>query len=509
MPVEPLLRVEKLSVRYAATPGTGRVLRDVAFELRRGEVVGLVGESGGGKTTLALAITRMLPGGAVVEGSVRFEGREAMAMGEAELRRLRASGIATIFQEPALALHPLKRIEDQVGEAAGVANPAWDGDRRRVEAREALVRAAITEERVWRAYPHEISGGQRQRALIAQALVRRPSLLIADEPAAALDAVTRWEILNLFAGMTRREGMGVLLITHDVSSLEGTADRVLTMAGGCVEETGSGTRPAAARRETIAEGGVVELEAVDIRKRYAGRRWFGRGGGVDALSGVSLTLRKGTTLAVAGASGSGKSTLARCLARLIEMDEGEVWLGDENLVSARGAGRQIQLIPQDPGASLNPRFSAEEIVAEPLEIQRECGRGEARRRAREWMERVGLDPRRGTWPPGRFSGGQRARLAIARALTLRPRVLILDESLSSLDYATQARMVELLAGLQRSQRISYLLIAHDFRLVRAMADDVIVMDAGKVVERGTAREVMERPRHEKTRALLAPPPGMG
>ena len=211
MPVEPLLRVERLSVCYAATPGMGRVLRDVAFELRRGEVVGLVGESGGGKTTLALAITRMLPDGAVVEGSVRFEGREAMVMGEAELRRLRASGIATIFQEPALALHPLKRIEDQVGEAAGVANPAWDGDRRRVEAREALVRAAITEERVWRAYPHEISGGQRQRALIAQALVRRPALLIADEPAAALDAVTRWEILNLFVGLTRRLGMGVLI----------------------------------------------------------------------------------------------------------------------------------------------------------------------------------------------------------------------------------------------------------------------------------------------------------
>ena len=263
------------------------------------------------------------------------------------------------------------------------------------------------------------------------------------------------------------------------------------------------------RRQTTAEGGVVELEAVDIHKRYAGRRWFGRGRGVDAISGVSLTLRRGMTLAVAGASGSGKSTLARCLARLIEIDGGEVRIGGQNPASMnRGQMRRfrrgIQLIPQDPGASLNPRFSAEEIVAEPLAIQGECGRVEARRRAREWMERVGIDPTRSTWPPGRFSGGQRARLALARALALGPRVLILDESLSSLDAGTQARMVELLLELQSLRHISYLLIAHDFRLVRVMADDVIIMDAGKVIEQGTVRDVMERPREERTKALLAP-----
>lgn len=502
MPVEPLLRVEQMSVRYAATPGTEAVLREVTFELHRGEVAGLVGESGAGKTTLALAITRMLPVGAAVEGSVQFEGREVMAMGETELRRLRALSIATIFQEPALALHPLKRIEDQVGEAAGVAHPAWGGRKRRAEARDALVQAALAEERVWRAFPHEISGGQRQRASIAQALVRRPALLIADEPAAALDAATRREILEMFAGLARRLGIGVLLIAHDLSSADGIADRELSMAEGRVVETRREARPAAAWRESIAEGGEVEMKAVIIHKRYAERRWFGRGRGVVALAGVSATLRRGTTLAVVGASGSGKSTLARCLAGPIGMDEGEVWLGEG--VQTGPVRREIQLIPQDPGASLNPRLTAEEIVAEPLTIRRECGRGEALRRAREWMERVGLDPGRGTWPPGRFSGGQRARLALARALTVRPRVLILDESLSSLDYATQARMVELLAGLQRSQGISYVLVAHDFRLVRAMADDVIVMDAGKVVERGAVRDVMERPLHERTRALLAP-----
>ncbi len=479
MPVEPLLRVENLSVRYSAA---AVVLRDVAFELHRGEVVGLVGESGGGKTTLAMTITRLLPGGAEVRGSVRFEGRDVIAMDAGELRRVRASGIATIFQEPALALHPLKRIEDQVGEAARAARPDWDATKRREAAREALRNAALSDERVWRAYPHEISGGQRQRALIAQALVRRPALLIADEPAAALDEATRGEILNLFAGLARRQGMGVLLITHDVASLEGLADRVLTIAEGRVVETGLPQRPAEVRRERIAEGGEVELKAVNVHKRYAARRWFGRGHGVEAVSGVSLLLRRGTTLAVVGASGSGKSTLARCLARLTKMDAGDVWPGDDRDV----APRLIQLIPQDPGASLNPRFTAEEIVSEPLAIQRECGRADGRRRAREWMERVGLDPGRAAWPPGRFSGGQRARLALARALTLRPRVLILDESLSSLDYETQERMVELLLDLQRAQRISYLLIAHDLRLVRAMANDVIVLEAGKVVERPRA-----------------------
>lgn len=497
MLAEPLLRVEKLSVRYAATPGTVPVLRDVAFDLHRGEVVALAGESGGGKTTLALAITRMLPAGAAVEGSVRFEGQEVMAMAGSELRRLRASGIATIFQEPALALHPLKRIEEQVGEAAGVANPGWDGKKRRAEARAALAGAALNDERIWRAYPHEISGGQRQRALIAQALVRHPALILADEPAAALDAATRGEILKLFAGLTRRLGIGVLLIAHDLSGAQGIVDREFSMVEGRVAETVRAGQPVLARREAAAKGGEVEMEALNIHKRYAERRWFGRGRGVDALCGVSLRLRRGTTLAVAGASGSGKSTLARCLARLIEMDAGEVRLAEYGETPRRG--REIQLIPQDPGASLNPRFSAEEIVAEPLAVQ-----GESRRAAaREWMERVGLDPRRGVWPPGRFSGGQRARLALARALVLQPRVLILDESLSSLDSATQARMVEILLDLQKACRLSYVLIAHDFRLVRAMADDVIVMEAGKVVERGTAREVMERPLHERTKALLA------
>ncbi len=528
--MNPILSLDTVSVSLPAGADRPFAMEEVSLTVSAGEILCVVGESGSGKSMTANAIMRLLPQGvAISAGRILFEGRDLAAISEAEMRKVRGAGIAMIFQEPMTALNPLRSIGDQIGE---MFETHTDLSRAEIQAR---VLALLAEVKIpdpalaAKAYPHELSGGQRQRAMIAMALALDPRLLIADEPTTALDVTTQAQILALIRDLQQRKGTAVLFITHDFGVVAEIADRVAVMSQGKVVETGTAAEVLdnprhAYTRQLIAA--VPPLKApppralspeaimtIDhVSKTYRTGGFLGRGQRVThAVKDVSLVLPRGATLGIVGESGSGKSTLARCLVRLIDPDSGEIRLNGRDLAGLsraemRAETRHIQMVFQDPFASLNPRRKAGELVAQGL-IVHGMPRSQALARAAELFALVGLDPAATDRYPHEFSGGQRQRIGLARALALEPDVLVADEPVSALDVSVQAQVLKLLAELRQRLGISIVFITHDLRVAAQVCDLVAVMKNGEVVEAGPIGEVFGHPQHAYTKALLDSIPG--
>ena len=523
---EPLLRVSSLSVDYDASGGNVvQALRKLDLEIGSGESVGVLGESGSGKSSLALAIMRLLPENArVVSGRVDYRGRSVMKFPPRELRAMRGAEVSLISQEPALALNPVLPLGQQLADVLRAHGKITRTDAK-ARCNEILHQVGFDEpERIMRAYPHELSGGQRQRVAIAQALICRPKLLIADEPLSALDAATQAEILELLQRLKRDLGLAMLFITHNAGALASVSDNIVIMREGEAVARGkmetlqaSGDEYVqgilfpekslanAAHTKRTMESRVPLLEVQGLSKKFVQKRMLSRKQFVvQSLQEIDLVLQAGSTVAVLGRSGSGKSTLARCLAGFETPDSGEILL-DGNPVTEKKKGlrwqTKVQMIFQDAATSLNPGFTARQIVAEPLEIARWKTDEERTARAMKLMEEVGLDPEWAARLAGEFSGGQRQRLALARALAADPKLLIMDEALSGLDMPLQAQMMRLLMELQSRHGLTYLYISHDLNFISLFAQEVVVMDAGRIVER-TAPEKLAESTHLATRELV-------
>ena len=528
MSTVPILTIRDLSVSFDTPGGEVRAVRGVSLDVAKGETVGLVGESGSGKSVTALSILQLLPYPTArhPSGSIVFQGRELLGADEATLRQVRGNRIAMIFQEPMTSLNPLHTIEKQVNEVLFVHKGLG---RRAARARtvELLRLVGLPEaERRLDAYPHQLSGGQRQRVMIAMALANEPDLLIADEPTTALDVTIEAQILKLLRDLQARFGMALLLITHDLGIVRKMADRVSVMTQGEIVEAGPASeiferpRHAYTRRLLAAEpaprtaAGAAESPVIMMAEDV--RVWFPVKAGVfrrtvdhvKAVDGISVTVREGQTVGVVGESGSGKTTLGLALLRLLRSGGRIQFRGQElqglGARALRPLRREMQIVFQDPYGALSPRQSVGQIVGEGLEVH-EVARGadEQARLIDEVLGEVGLDPEVRDRYPHELSGGQRQRVALARALVLKPRLIILDEPTSALDRSLQAQMIDLLRALQARYRLAYLFISHDLRVIRALSDEVIVMRAGVVVERGPTAQIFERPAHPYTRALIA------
>ncbi len=530
-----LLQVRDLSVSFDVPGGPGpsrpteiKAVRGVSFDIERGETLALVGESGSGKTVTALSLVQLLPYPVArhPSGSIRFQGQELVGAPERTLQRIRGDRIAMIFQEPMTSLNPLHTIEKQVNEVLlvhkGLGRAAA---RRRTLELLRLVGLPEADKRL-DAYPHQLSGGQRQRVMIAMALANEPDLLIADEPTTALDVTIQAQILKLLKELRAKFGMALLLITHDLGIVRKVADRVCVMTQGEIVEAGPvaevyprpqhpytrrlmAAEPSGQPQPGPADAPVV-LEARDVRVWFPIKAgiWRRTVGHIKAVDGVSLEVREGRTLGVVGESGSGKTTLGLAVLRLLR-SEGSIRFRGAELQGLRAKAlrplrREMQIVFQDPYGSLSPRFSVAQIVAEGLGVHR-IGGGEAERRRliEQALEEVGLDPATSDRYPHEFSGGQRQRIALARAMVLRPKLVVLDEPTSALDMSVQAQIVDLLRELQARHNLAYLFISHDLRVIRALSHEVLVMKDGRVVERGPAAEVFDRPREAYTRALMA------
>jgi microcin C transport system ATP-binding protein len=526
--MSPLLSVRDLAVTFTADGVVTRAVRGVSFTIDRGETLALVGESGSGKSVTALSIVQLLPYPAArhPSGSIRFQERELVGAPEAELRRVRGDRIAMIFQEPMTSLNPLHTIEKQVNETLRV-HQGLSRAAARARTLELLRLVGLPEaERRLDAYPHQLSGGQRQRVMIAMALANEPDLLIADEPTTALDVTIQAQILALLRSLQTKFGMALLLITHDLGIVRKMAERVCVMQAGEIVEAGATAqvfaRPAHpyTRRLLDAEprpmprapraDAPVVMEAEDLRVWFPVRRGLLRRvvDHVKAVDGVSVAIREGQTVGVVGESGSGKTTLGLALLRLLAC-QGRVRFSGRDLLAAssrelRALRREMQIVFQDPYGALSPRMSIAQIVGEGLGVHR-IGAGDAERRelVDGALAEVGLDPGMRDRYPHEFSGGQRQRIAIARAMVLKPRFVVLDEPTSALDMSVQAQIVDLLRELQARHRLAYLFISHDLKVVRAMSDEIVVMRAGRVVERGPTEQLFTAPAEPYTRALMA------
>jgi microcin C transport system ATP-binding protein len=532
-----LLDVKGLRVSF----GGKAVVHGIDFSIAPGEKLALVGESGSGKTVTALSLLRLVQN-AEIQGFASFfgtkspsDGHSLLSMPEQSLRGIRGRDIAMIFQEPMTALNPLFTVGDQIAEVLELK----EGKSRAEAMRDAVALLADTgipePERRAGAYPHQLSGGQRQRAMIAMALACQPQLLLADEPTTALDVTLRAQILDLLTALQRKNGMAVLLITHDLNLCAQFADRIAVMENGRIVETGPvaqvfahpqhaytrkliDSRPVRDVVEaTPAPDAPAVLRAERLRVGYPTpipgiRGWFSKGEFV-AVQGASLSLAPGRTLGVVGESGSGKSTLALAALHLLPSQgalqvAGQAWTPGVQSPVNRALRRVIQVVFQDPFSSLSPRMTVEEIVGEGLRVHEPLLTAAQRQvRVLAALEEVGLSPVQfeGLLQryPHEFSGGQRQRLAIARALIVQPQVLVLDEPTSALDVTIQKQVLQLLQRLQREKGLSYLLITHDVDVIRAMAHEVLVMKDGQIVESGPVAEVLDRPQDAYTRRLVA------
>jgi ABC-type glutathione transport system ATPase component len=492
-----LLEVRGLRVSYGnvANSEDGVAVSNLSFDIRSAEILGMQGRSGCGKTSTALGILKLLPAEARVSGSVLFCGGDLLRVSERELRRIRGRQISIIYQEPALALNPVMRVGDQVAEVAR--SHGFLHTRREVNAM--LERVGLEPKRYYVAYPHELSGGERQRVVLAQALICKPQLVIADEPTASLDASLKNEILALIESLRAEFGTAFLLISHDRSVTSKIADRVIELCG--QQKKVPANAPSASEKTSTARivGQPEPLISVrNLCKCYRTRGLFAFGRSEkQALDTVNFDIHRNTITGLVGASGSGKSTLARCLALLEDADSGEVLFESKNLLNlARGEARKLrpmlQYIAQDPAAALNPRLSAAEAVEEPLLIQGVADRKHRRRTVEELLQRVGLDPSTADRSCHEFSGGQKHRLVIARALTLQPKLLIFDESLSGLDPETQAGILVLLREIKGRLGITLLLISHDLELVSSVADEIAVMREGRVIDQLDGKGILDQ-----------------
>ncbi|KAB0639216.1 ABC transporter ATP-binding protein [Burkholderia latens] len=524
---EPLLSLEHLHVRFGDTVAVD----DVTLAIGRGERVALVGESGSGKSVTALSVLRLLRD-ADVSGTIRFAGHDLAGKSEREMRGLRGSDIAMIFQEPMTALNPLYTIGAQIGETIVLHDGVTAAEARK-RAIALLARTGIAEpEKRVDSYPHQLSGGQRQRAMIAMALACRPRLLLADEPTTALDVTIRAQIVDLLLELQREEaekrGMAILLITHDLNLVRHFAQRVAVMERGRLVESGPverifaepehpytrrllNSRPQRAVAPVMPIAPVV-LDARHVSVQFARRRpgfagWFGTAP-VTAVADVSVSVRQGETLGIVGESGSGKSTLAMALLGLQKTTHGEIEFQGRALSAYRGREQtalrsNMQVVFQDPFSSLSPRHTIERIVGEGLELHRPDLTPDARRaKSLAVLREVGLDRTVLHRYPHEFSGGQRQRIAIARALVLEPRILILDEPTSALDVSIQQQVLKLLANLQQKYNLGYVFISHDLEVIGAMAHRVAVMQGGAIVESGEVADIFARPSHPYTQKLL-------
>ncbi|MFD6818564.1 dipeptide ABC transporter ATP-binding protein [Microbacterium sp. NPDC060132] len=537
MSAGPVLTATDLTVSY----GDREVVHGISFDIAEGETLALVGESGSGKSTTAHALLGLLPeGGRVDAGRVLLGELDISGWSDRALRGIRGPEIGLVPQDPATSLDPVRPVGVQVEEILRL-HGHRDRRSRRARAIELLDRVGIDDPGLRaRQYPHELSGGMRQRVLIATAVALRPRLLIADEPTSALDATVQRTVLDLLDELQREEGTSILLVTHDLGVAADRAARLVVLKDGRIVEQGTSDAVLAAPREPytrqlladapafatgfrrpdappflrdaaavaaenpyaiVAEGLVKEF-------RVAGRERF------RAVDDVSFRVRRGTTHALVGESGSGKTTTARLVTRFHRPDAGSIEVAGADVTAATGAPlralrRRIQLVYQNPFASLDPRQHVVDIVAEPLQNFRVGGRAERRERALALLDRVALPADVARRTPRELSGGQRQRVAIARALAIDPEIVVLDEAVSALDVTVQARILELLTSLQAELGLTYLFISHDLAVVRRISHTVSVMRRGRVVEEGRTEELFHDPQHEYTRELLAAVPGVG
>ena len=522
-----LLRVEGLTVAY----GHQTVVHDVDFELARGQSLALIGESGSGKSTIARTVLRLLPPEArVLSGQVQFGGRNVLDLSERQFRPLRGRELGFVPQDPGSALNAVRTIGSQALEAAALL-PETDAATRRARILETFGQVGLTDpERVYRCYPHQLSGGMLQRVLIGLAMLPRPALIVADEPTSGLDVTIQKRILDLFSELQESLGIGLLFITHDLAVAAERADTLVVLKDGVVRERGPAWRvfeapKAEYTRELQADvpaanpdryrlghsgdpvAGPGEDADIQIDVRSLSKTFTAGDRRVTAVDDVSFSVNRGSTHALVGESGSGKTTTVRLLLGLEQPDAGEIRIGDDSVRShSRGQWRtlrrHLQLVYQNPFTSLDPTWRLERIVREPLDRFGVGTKAERGDRVREALQTVGLPESLLSRRPARLSGGQRQRVAIARALVLRPDVVVLDEPTSSLDVTVQADIIDLLFRLQREQGLTYLFVSHDLSLVRQIADTVSVLQGGRVVESGPVREIFSRPRHPYTEALL-------
>jgi len=521
-----LLDIESLGVSI----GAARVLDEVSLQVARGEILGLVGASGSGKSMTALAIMRLLPLAARLTGSVCFEDRLLGAMSEAELRAVRGGRIGMIFQEPMSALNPLMSIGDQVAETVRLHRSAGAAEARSL-AREALDRVGLHDVELDR-LPYELSGGQRQRVAIAMALVLSPPLVIADEPTTALDVGTQADVLRLLEELARARGSGMILVSHDLAVISQLTDRIAVMRHGKIVEQLptaelltrehhpytqallAAARLGPKRAPRRPDGALPVLEARNIVREYPRRRrsFALRAAPRRAVDGVSLDVHAGETVGLVGESGSGKSSLLRALLALERPQAGEVRLLGEDFGAARGAAQRRlrpskQVVLQVPGGRVVPRWRVDRLVAEPYyALDDPPDAAVLRANVAAALEEVGLSAADGARYPHEFSGGERQRIAIARALIVRPAVIAFDEAVSALDVLVRAQILTLLAELAERLQLAYLFVSHDLHVVRAIADRVYVMQQGRIVEQGFTERVFRSPQHAYTRALLAATP---
>ncbi len=524
----PLLSVRDLSVAFHQGGKESLAVDRVSFDIMPGEVLALVGESGSGKSVTANSILKLLPYPAASHpsGQILFEGKDLLTLPIRDLRSVRGNDITMIFQEPMTSLNPLHSIERQIGEILEL-HQALTGAPARARILELLNQVGIRDpEKRLKAFPHELSGGQRQRVMIAMALANRPKLLIADEPTTALDVTVQAQILELLAGLKNQHHMSMLFITHDLGIVRKFADRVCVMTKGKIVETGTVeqvfTNPQHAyTRHLLAAEPKGEPPPADDKKPVVMQGadikvWFPIKAGlmrkvvdhVKAVDGIDITLREGQTVGVVGESGSGKTTLGLALSRLISSKGRISFIGQSidaySYAMMKPLRNRLQVVFQDPYGSLSPRMSVGDIIAEGLKVHETSLSYEERdRRVATALEEVGLDPATRWRYPHEFSGGQRQRIAIARAMVLKPRFVMLDEPTSALDMSVQAQVVDLLRDLQSKHDLAYLFISHDLKVVKALANEVIVMRHGKIVESGPAKSIFEAPKEDYTRALMA------
>ncbi|MFD1945099.1 ABC transporter ATP-binding protein [Paradevosia shaoguanensis] len=524
----PLLSVENLSVRFAQGEQVLDAVKGVSFEIEKGKTLAIVGESGSGKSVTALSILKLLPYPAASHptGKIVFDGQDLLGISEKKLRGVRGNTISMIFQEPMTSLNPLHTVEQQIGEVLSL-HRGMGHSAARARAVELLGLVGIDNpEQRLKAFPHQLSGGQRQRVMIAMALANEPDLLIADEPTTALDVTVQAQILTLLKDLQARLGMALLFITHDLGIVRSLADYTCVMTKGEIVERGptaelfahpqheytrhllaaepkGSAPPSDPSAETI-------IEAENLRVWFPIRRGLLRRtvGHIKAVDDVAVKVRKGQTLGIVGESGSGKTTLGLALLRLVGSEGRIVFLGRDieklsgkDLRPLRG---DMQIVFQDPYGSLSPRMSVGDIIEEGLKVHaHNLTPAEREARVAGALEEVGLDPEARHRYPHEFSGGQRQRIAIARTLVLEPRLIILDEPTSALDMSVQARVVDLLRDVQQRRGLAYIFISHDLRVIRALANDVMVMRNGKVVESGPADAIFANPQNDYTRALLS------
>ena len=547
--MESLIEVRDLRVAFRMGAERHEAVRGISFDVPANTTVALVGESGSGKSVSAMSIVRLLPENAEVgaDSRILYQGTDLLKVSQDQMRQLRGKEISVVFQEPMSSLNPVFTVGEQIAEVLRI-HAGMTARQARQRALELLDEVGIPEPRArLDAYPHELSGGQQQRVMIAIAIACQPRLLIADEPTTALDVTVQRQIVDLLARLQERQKMSVLFISHDLGLVGEIAREVIVMRQGEVREAGPvaqifsaprdaytrallacrppmdarprrlpviddilGNKPVSGeQRHAPASGGPALIEVTGLRKQYRLKDGLFRHKTIDAVKLADFSLHKGRTLGVVGESGSGKTTLGMMLTRLTDASGGRILFEGIDLATLSAASmrpyrRRIQIIFQNPYASLNPRFTVGQILMEPMRIHGiGASQDERARLALGWLEKVGLPLQAFGKYPHEFSGGQRQRIAIARCLTMQPEIIVCDESVSALDVSVQATVLNLLLDLQEEFGLTYVFISHDLAVVKYMADDILVMNKGEIVERGTSDEIYANPRHPYTQQLLA------